>query len=575
MFQSIGQRSVGKPIALALLLLGLGACAPVSTPAVSASEPVGNEPDPISVTLFTEKAQLFMEYPRLYPGLESRFLAHVTVLATGEPVRSGALHLELTDGPDGARVLEAPRPTRDGLFIPVGTFQTPGKYQAQIVVTSDQPQETIPLKPIVVYADFASALAASKADHSHGPAEVVPFLLEQQWKIGLLMHQVQRRTLTKRLQVPGEVEAPQHAMAVASAPIAGRLLPPEFGGLPHLGSSVAQGQVLGILEPALTPSDLAQLASNEANLDTLEMELLMRDYDTQAKVLEIELALQQSETQLDFTRRTLTRIEALRSKDLGTEAELEAARRDVELAKRANEGAAALKASYADAAEQLTVLRERSADLRSDGSYGGLQRQEIMSPISGEVVQAEYVEGEHVESQSSVFRVLDLSRVWITAHVSEFDLAEINDAPGALLQFAAYPERTFDVYGDMMGELVHFGRVVDPETRTLALRYEVDNSDGLLHAGMFADVFLETSTATGAVAVPKEAILMDNGQPIAFVLVHGEAFHKRTLELGIHDGEYVEVRSGIRVGDRVVTKGAYLVKLASASPAEFGHGHAH
>ena len=68
---------------------------------------------------------------------------------------------------------------------------------------------------------------------------------------------------------------------------------------------------------------------------------------------------------------------------------------------------------------------------------------------------------------------------------------------------------------------------------------------------------------------------MDNGRPTAFVLIHGEAFQKRVLELGIRDGEFVEVLSGIKANERVVTKGAYLVKLASASPASFGHGHAH
>ena len=68
---------------------------------------------------------------------------------------------------------------------------------------------------------------------------------------------------------------------------------------------------------------------------------------------------------------------------------------------------------------------------------------------------------------------------------------------------------------------------------------------------------------------------MDGGRPTAFVLVHGEAFQKRVLDLGIRDGPLVEVRAGISEGDRVVTRGAYLVKLAAASPASFGAGHAH
>jgi cobalt-zinc-cadmium efflux system membrane fusion protein len=571
-----GQRHVGCSIVLSTVLLLLpGGCAPPPNQAVSASESAEEEPEPVAITVFTERAQLFMEYPRLVPGLSARFLAHVTVLATGAPIRSGQLRLEITKGPGGSRTLEAAQPTRDGLFIPVGAFDAPGIYQAQIVVTSDQLVETFALDPITVHADLASAFAAAEAEAQADPADLVPFLLEQQWKIGLLMQQVERRTMTRRLQVPGVVEAPYHGMAVASAPLAGRLLPPEERALPRLGERVEKGQVLAILEPPLTTSDAAQRSANKTNLDTLEMEFLMREFDAQAKALEIEQSLHQSEVQLEFARQSLVRIEGLREKDLGTVAELQAARRDVELAERAGEGAKALRASFAQAQEQLDALRKRSAKDRTDAKTGAPQRHVLVAPISGEIVGVEHVEGEHVESQGAVYRLLDLSNIWITAHVSEFDLAEIGDDPGAAVSFAAYPGRTFDVIDEMQGRVINVGRIVDPETRTIALRYEAANPSGLFRAGMFADVFLETERAIDAVALPQEAIVMDKGQPVAFVLVHGEAFQKRVLELGIRDGQFVEVRTGIQPGDRVVTDGAYLVKLASASPASFGAGHAH
>ena len=575
MFKSLGQLHVGRSVAFSAILLLAGGCAPSSSHPALASAAEEEEPEPVAVTVFTEKAQLFMEYPRLVPGLEARFLAHVTVLATGEPVRSGQLRLELSGGPDGTRVLEAPQPERDGLFIPVGTFDLPGEYEARIVVTSDQIQETITLQPIVVYADLASAFRAAAAEAADDPADLVPFLLEQQWKIGLLMEQVGRHSLTRRLQVPGEVEAPPYAMAVVGAPLAGRLLPPGSGNLPHIGDQVEKGQVLAVLEPPLTTSDSAQLVANETNQDMLEMELLVRDFDVRSKALEIERDLQQSIAQLEFASQTLARIEGLRIKDLGTEAVLQAARRDVELAKNANEGAESLKASFARAKEQLDGLQAQSAAVRADSSVSAATQHPLIAPISGEIVGAEHVEGEYVESQGTVYRLLDLSRVWITAHVSEFDLAGVGEAPGALLKFAAYPERTFDVIGEMDGRLAHVGRVVDPETRTIALRYEAENPDGLFRDGMFAEVFLETETVVEVIAIPEDAIIMDNGRPVAFVLIHGEAFQKRVLDLGVRDGKLVEVRAGIEAGERVVTEGAYLVKLAAASPASFGEGHAH
>ena len=122
---------------------------------------------------------------------------------------------------------------------------------------------------------------------------------------------------------------------------------------------------------------------------------------------------------------------------------------------------------------------------------------------------------------------------------------------------------------------MNIGKVIDPQTRTVWIVYELPNPDGLFRVGMFADVHLETQVASEAVAVPEEAIVMDNGRPTAFVLLNGENFQRRELELGVRDNGFVEVKAGVEAGERVVTKGAYLVKLASLSPESFSAGHAH
>jgi biotin carboxyl carrier protein len=575
MFEPIARRVAGPVAALAALVSFTGGCTPVAGSPVAASEAEAEEPEPVAVTVFTDQVELFMEYPRLVPGLEARFLAHVTVLATGEPVRSGTLRLQLARSGGEPIVLAAPRPARDGLFIPSGAFQVPGSYAAEIVVDSEQVRDSIPLPPLVVHPDLDAAFAAAEAEAEDEPRDSVPFLLEQQWKIGLLMEQVGRRSLTRRLQVPGEVEVPQHAMAAVGAPLPGRLLPPESGRLPRLGERVETGQVLAFIEPPLSISDAAQLAANAASRGALDVDLLLRELDLRAKALEIEQSLALAQAQLDYAQGALARIEGLRAKDLGTVAELETARRDVELALRAGQGYEALKESLEQARRELDALRERSRATDFGTGSGGPARHALVAPISGHVVQASFVEGEHVDTRSALYRLHDLDRVWITTHVSEFDLAELGPSPGALLTVAAYPARSFDVLDELQGRVIDVGRVVDPETRTVALRFEATNPDGLFRAGMFADVFLETTRAIDAVAVREESIVMDNGRPIAFVLLHGEAFQKRALELGIRDGAWVEVLAGIEPGERVVTRGAYLVKLAAASPASFGEGHAH
>ena len=499
----------------------------------------------------------------------------MTVLETGAPVRSGTLRLELTRSPGNSTVFTAQQPTRDGLFIPVGALETPGTYAAKIVVVSDQAQETIELAPIIVHADLASAFEAADADASGDVPNAVPFLLEQQWKIGLLMQQAQRQSLTQRLLVPGEIEAPQGAMAMVSAPLAGRLLPMEAKALPQLGDQVTKGQVLAYLEPPLTTADYMQLSANETGQSSLAMEVQVREFDLQTKSLEVEQAMQQSSARLAFAQKALHRIESLRANELGTEAELEAAQRDLELAANEKQGAEGLQQSLLKAEQSLAALREQITLLPSASAAPNQLRIALVAPISGEIVAAQYVEGEQVDSQSSIYTILDPDRVWITAHISEFDLASVGDSPGALLKFSALPNQSFDVLGAMGGRIANFGRVVDPASRTVMLRYEMPNPQGLFRIGMFADVFLETQTAVQAIAVPEQAVVMDNGRPVAFVLIDGETFQKRDLKLGIRDGALVEVLAGIEEGDRVVTNGAYLVRLASASPASFGAGHAH
>jgi len=568
-----------RPIASLLTLslffqLPLFSCAPVPVSTAAAAETEA-ELEPVVLTIFTEKAQLFMEYPRLLPGVDARFLAHVTVLATGEPIRTGELELEITSASGNSIVFRAEEPTRDGLFIPVGALSAPGDYSGSIVVKSDQLEETFTLPGLVVHSDLEDARTVAHGEEVDEPADAVPFLLEQQWKIGLLMQQAERHSLTQRLQVFGEVEAPHHAMAVVSAPLTGRLVAGESGTLPHLGDRVEKGQVLALIEPPLSTTDVAQLGANTLSLESLEIELLVRELELRSKELEVEQAGLQAEAQLQFAESALTRIESLREKQLGTEAALEAARRDVAIAQRATEGSRALRASLA---ESLAKLEEAQARARSQQVATGSQsarRLALTAPISGEIVEAYHVEGELIEGQAPAYRVLDLANVWIAAHVSEFDLAQFGEEPGALLELAAFPDRSFDVLGDMAGRVVQVGRIVDPETRTVVLRYEAKNPDGLFRAGMVADVYLETNHTAETIAIPKEAIVMDNGRPIAFVLVHGELFQKRDLELGIRDGELAEVLNGMSEGERVVTKGAYLVKLASASPAAFGAGHAH
>ena len=534
------------------------------------------ELDPISVTVFTDKVQLFMEYPHLVKGEPARFLAHLTVMETGEPIRSGSLHFKLTDAAGATRKVVVDAPKRDGLFIPEWTFDTAQVYTLELLLVSPQADDRIAVGELIVHATDHDAAHVAETSTDVDPPNLVPFLLEQQWKIGTLYEKAAKRTLVHRLPIPGQIVAPQGASAVVSPPVAGRLLPPPDGRLPHVGDYVEAGQVLAMVEPPLPVTDVAQLSANRAWLQTLEMELAQRELEIDTKGMEVDRSLIQSAAHLDFAKRAMGRATRLNEQGVGTEQKYDEAQQDLRFAEAEHEGAKALKRSYERARQRLTQLRSRAAVGRTDtiATNPSLQMP-LRAPISGKIVSVHHIQGEHLDSHQEVFRIVNTEHVWIDASISEFDLAELLDNPGATMELPSYPGRSFDILGSAGGRLVNIGTVIEPATRTVSVVFELPNPDGLFRVGMFADVYLQTRVVTEAVSIPEDAVLMDNGRPICFVLISGETFQRRELELGVRDSGFFEVKSGVENDERVVTKGAYLIKLAALSPESFSHGHAH
>ncbi len=536
----------------------------------------GGDLDPISVTLFTPKVLLFMEYPHLAQGRSAKFLAHFTVLATGEPIRSGRLTFEVTPADGKTLGLTWDAPKRDGLFVPEWKPDAAGEYTLRLSVDSPQVQETVNVGVLIVHASAHDAEHAAETAAGDDPPNLVPFLLEQQWKIGTLYERVSKRTLVHRLALPGQIVAPQGASAVVSPPFAGRLLRPPDGRLPRIGDRVEAGQILALIEPQLPATEIVQLSANRAQVQALETELALRELDLDTKALEVDRSLIQSAARFEFARRAMDRAVQLREKGVGTDQQYDEATQSLRLAEAEHEGAKAMKRSYEHAHERLVGLRLKA--LPSEGAAGrgsSVYQMPLVAPIAGEIVSVQHIEGEHLDAQQEVFRIVNIERVWVAADISEFDLAELAEHPGATMTLPAYPGRSFDILNGGGGRLVNIASIVDPQTRTLSVVYEMPNPEGLFRAGMFANVYLETRTATNVVALPEKAIVKDSGRSTAYVLIDGENFQRRELELGVRDNGFVEVKSGVAAGERVVTQGAYAIKLASLSPASFGHGHGH
>jgi membrane fusion protein, heavy metal efflux system len=537
-------------------------------PGAAAHSHGGGEPT-VKTTLWAAQVDIFLERPYAVARKAIEPLFHVTVMKDGSPVTEGSLTFQAT-GPEQKMVeVCSNKPTRPGIFIPSVAFPQPGTYAATITVESPQVdggRETIELPPVIVYASADEALAAAKGAEED-TADAIPFLKEQQWRIGLVTAPAQERELVERLVVPGKVVVPSGSGAIISSPVTGKAVPPAGQGFPRIGEKVEQGQVLALVEPSVAGAEAVQLIANQAQLQSLDAELAVKQLEIETRVRTAELALARAQSTLE-RRQRLTDEGITAGKDLLT------AEHEVHLMQAELEGLQQVLQPYVDARGRLAKVLDHLTASGDVGDQRGDMRVTLRSPIAGTIVEASITSGELIDNHRQLFHVVNLDTLWIEANVSEYDLARVQQAPGASYRLAAFPDQIMPIVSGG-GRLIDIGAVVDPDTRTVPIRYEVANPQGTLRVGMFADLLVETNRQQMALAVPQEAVADEGGEVVVYLQRGGETFERRRVEVGIRDADQVEIRSGLVAGDRVAVKGAYNIRLSTLSSAIPAHGHAH
>ena len=571
----MGSFHVPRPVAGLRLLIAVASLAVGCTGPHSHEHEAEEAEVPMeSVTLASGSLELFMEHPYLVQGEGAKFNVHLTVLKDGMPIRSGTLTV-IAKGPTGKTatvVQDAPK--RPGIFGPVVPFPEPGENEMSLSLQSEQATETIRV-PVTVYADAEAANKAADEVKEEEADGAITFLKEQAWKIGVVHEPVTSRRLVERLSAPGELVPAAGAKAVVTSPMPGRLLPPPSGPLPHVGETVEAGQVLALVEPPMVGPGGAAMLADRAQVQAVQADLAV-------KLKEAEIDIQKTKADLDLASITLDRVKTLGSRNALPKKDIDEAEREHRVAVAAYRGKQEARSIYDRARKELAAMLTSGGpapEPRSLNSEGEApirtSRIPLLAPLSGTITAAQATEGEFIDPTKLLFTVINLERLWLQADVSEYDLERVVKAPGASFTLASYPKRRLEILGEGGGKLIDVGSVVDAENRTLPVRYEVPNAERLLKVGMFADVDIETTRTEDAVAIPESALVDEDGRPVVYVLLDGEHFEKRDIELGIRDSGFVEVKEGLKVGERVVTKGAYAIRLASVSSVIPAHGHTH
>jgi RND family efflux transporter MFP subunit len=185
--------------------------------------------------------------------------------------------------------------------------------------------------------------------------------------------------------------------------------------------------------------------------------------------------------------------------------------------------------------------------------------------------------GATVSPGDVLFRVVDTSELWIVARVPEQDAARLRTDRDARFQIAGLDDWIpIDVTGDdARAKIVTVGRTVDAVSRTVDVIYSLREPPGSMRVGGLVQVSLPAGDDYSGIVIPRSALIDQEGRDVVYVQVDGEHFRERLVRTGPRSGDRVAVTDGLRAGERIVTRGAHLVRLAERASSAQPHGHVH
>ena len=524
MTRSAARRMTALALPLTALALPLtAACAGADAPSLEAIES-GEEAPAVVETRWTERSELFIEYPPLVAGETSRFAIHFTDLDTFAPVRTGGAVVRLSGR--GTQAFSVEAPGRPGTFGVDVTPAEAGRYRLEVLLDTPTLDDRHDLGEVTV-ARGGAAVPEAPEGVDDGADDAISFLKEQQWAFDFATAPAERRQVSDSLLIAAAIEPRAGGRADVTTPVAGRLAP-DLPARP-VGTRVSRGDVLAEIIPH-------------------------SGHGEDRPALELEVA--EARNALELVRAARTRVDRL------VAAGALPARRQLEA--QVAEQTAMARMAAADA-----HLAQLDATRTAEGDGGRDVRFLLRAPISGYVAASEATPGASVALGESLFRVVALDRVYVVGSLPEAALARLGDLSGAELEVAGFDAPV------ALDRLVSVGRVLDADARTVPIIYELRDPDRRLAVGQAVSLRIFASAATEGVTVPEGAIVDDAGQPVVFVQVGGESFERRPVRLGNREGGFVQVDGDIEPGERVVTLGAPLIRLAALSPQVPAHGHVH
>jgi cobalt-zinc-cadmium efflux system membrane fusion protein len=178
----------------------------------------------------------------------------------------------------------------------------------------------------------------------------------------------------------------------------------------------------------------------------------------------------------------------------------------------------------------------------------------LRAPFAGIVVERSAVIGEVVDSRTPLFSIADTSKMWAMLDIYESDIPRARDGQSVVFQADGLPGEQF------AGRVTWISSHVERRTRTLKVRAEIANADGLLRSGMFGKASISVRKDESALVVPKEAVQWEGCCNVVFVKSSDVLFEPRKVKLGYETERAFVVEYGLDAGEEIVTVGSFLLK---------------
>ena len=347
----------------------------------------------------------------------------------------------------------------------------------------------------------------------------------------ITLGEVEIRKLEEDLRVSGRVTVNQNATARVGSFTEGIVV----GCCESVGSDVEKGQVL------------ARLHSHEI-------------HDAEASYWESRAELERRQTELQFAEKFYKRASRLYELKAGSlqkmqeaEAKFRSAETLLKIARAGVERADNHLRYLGLTPEELPEAADEHA-AEGQGAHEEAHLIEVRSPVAGTIVERTVSTGAVVTPSDSLYVISDLRSLWVIAQVPEQHLSLLRSGLTVEVSVRAYPDKTFPA------RITTIGDALDPETRTVEVRCELNNPGRQLKTEMFATLTIHTGGSREAVVAPLEALQNVDGEEVVFVPEGRVSFRARRVRVGRHSNSVVEIVSGLQAGEKVVVAGAFHLK---------------